>query len=143
MSGCCARSCPACPWATAGAAALAWAIGLLPSTVGGGLAGWPVPLLIALATVGGLVLLLSIGTAQWLVLREHVPRAGRWIWATAVAWVLALGLFTAVTTSLWQPGQAVATTVLIGVLGGVVMAATVAAVTGIAVVRLCGSGDLS
>jgi hypothetical protein len=126
--------------ATAAGAALAWTIGLLPSTLGGALAAWPAALLIPVAAIGGLVLLGSIGTAQWLVLRAHVRRAGHWIWATAAAWVLALGLFTAVTTPLWQPDQSVATIVLIGVLGGVVMAATVAAVTGIAVVRLCGSG---
>src|SRR2546427_503405 len=64
------------------------------------------------------------------LLRRHVPHAGRWIGATAAAWLLALVLFTAVPTPLWQPGQPVAVTALIGALGGVVMAGTVAAVTG-------------
>lgn len=125
--------------ATACAAALAWAVGLAPSVLGDDLATWPLALLIPLAAVGGVVLLMSIGSAQWLVLRTRVPRAGHWIWVTAVAWVLALAAFTAVTAPLWQPGQTITTTVLIGALGGLVMAATVAAVTGLGVVRLFGS----
>lgn len=133
---------PTARWvlATAVAAALAWAIGLTPSTLPASVDTWPPALLIPLAVAGGLVLLLSIGTAQWLVLRPHVPRAARWIEATAAAWVLALVLFTAVTTPLWQPGQPVAVTMLIGALGGLVMAATVAAVTSLSIVRLFGSG---
>jgi hypothetical protein len=122
--------------ATAAAAALAWSIGMTPSILGSSLATWPLVLLIPLAVLGALVMLPSIGTAQWLVLRAHVPHAGRWIGWTVVAWLLALGLFTAVTTPLWQPGQPVAEMALIGALGGLVMAATVAAVTGLAVVRL-------
>jgi hypothetical protein len=121
---------------TAAAAAFAWAIGLAPSLAGGWLSGRPLWALVPLVAVGSVVLLLSIGTAQWTVLRGLVPNAGRWVWGTALAWLAALGVFVAVATPLWQPGQDVATVVLIGVLGGLLMAATVAALTGLLVVRV-------
>lgn len=117
--------------ATAGAASLAWAVGLAPSTIGADLGTWSPAILVPVAGIGGLVLLLSIGTAQWLVLRTQVRRAGHWIWITALAWAVAIGLFMAVATPLWQPGQSGITIALIGALGGLVMAATVAAVTGV------------
>lgn len=48
----------------------------------------------------------------------------------------ARAVFTAVTSPLWQEGQPVALIAAIGILGGAVMAATVAAVTGLVLVRL-------
>jgi hypothetical protein len=122
--------------ATAAAAALAWSVGLVPGLLGERLAALSVGLLVVGATIGGLVLVASIGTAQWLVLRRHVPRAWRWIPATAAAWLAGLGVFVAVATPLWQPGQPSWLIALIGAAGGLAMAATVAAVTGLAVVRL-------
>jgi hypothetical protein len=121
---------------TATATALAWAIGLTPSLAGSWLSGLPLWALVPLVAVGSVVLLVSIGTAQWTVLRGLVPDAGRWVWGTALAWLVAIGVFVAVTTPLWQPGQDVATIVLIGVLGGLLMATTVAALTGLLVVRV-------
>jgi hypothetical protein len=50
---------------TAAGAALAWLIGLLPSTFGGLLSSWPPAALIVAAALLGTVLLGSIGTAQW------------------------------------------------------------------------------
>jgi hypothetical protein len=91
---------------------------------------------VPVVAAGALVLLFSIGFAQWTVLRAHVGGAGRWIWGTALAWTIALGLFVAVTTPLWQPGQPTAVTALVGVLGGLVMATAVAALTGWLAVRL-------
>lgn len=122
--------------ATSGAAALAWAIGLVPVALGERLPRIPLPVLVGGAAVAGTVLLASIGTAQWLVLRRHVPRAARWIVTTAGAWALGLAAFTAITTPLWQPGQPVVVVAAVGLLGGLVMAATVAALTGWALVRL-------
>ena len=122
--------------ATAAAAALAWSIGLVPSQLGEHLSALPVALVVAAAAGGGLVLLASIGTAQWLLLRRLVPRAWRWIVATAAAWLAGLGVFFAVATPLWQPGQPTWLIALIGAAGGLAMAATVAAVTGLAVERL-------
>lgn len=122
--------------ATAAAAALAWSIGLVPSLLGERLSALPVGLLVAAATIGGLGLLAAIGTAQWLLLRRLVPHAWRWIVATAAAWLAGLGVFFAVATPLWQPGQPTWLIALIGATGGLAMAATVAAATGIAVERL-------
>jgi hypothetical protein len=45
-------------------------------------------------------------------------------------------VFTAATTPLWQPGQPIVVIAAIGVLGGLLMAGTVAALTGWALVRL-------
>jgi hypothetical protein len=69
-------------------------------------AEWSVGLRIVLAVPAGLALLLSIGTAQWTVLRPLVRGAARWIAWTALAWPAGLAVFMAVATPLWQPGQA-------------------------------------
>ncbi|MBY8851781.1 hypothetical protein K7G98_27165 [Saccharothrix sp. MB29] len=122
--------------ATSAAAVVAYLVGLAPSTWGAAITSWhPVPM-VATAAVLGCVLLGSIGTAQWLLLRHHLPRAGRWIAATAAAWLLGLAVFLGFTMPLWHPGQALATAVLIGIAGGLLMAATTAAVTGFALRRL-------
>jgi hypothetical protein len=123
--------------ATAGAAALAYAIGVIPMLVGGShlsSLGWPA--LLALGIPLGGVLLASIGTAQWLLLRRLLPAAKLWILASAAAWLLGLLAFASVSTPLWRPGQPVVIVAAVGILGGVVMAAVVAAVTGAAVLRL-------
>ncbi|HEY7596138.1 MAG TPA: nitroreductase/quinone reductase family protein [Actinophytocola sp.] len=121
---------------TAAAAALAWLVGLVPTVAGDWLSGLPPAVLVPAVAIAATVLLGSIGTAQWTVLRDHATGAGRWIWGTAVAWLAALGVFFAVTMPLWHPDQGVVTVVLIGVLGGLLMAATVAALTGLLLVRI-------
>jgi hypothetical protein len=118
--------------ATAGAAMLAYAAGMLPTL----LPPLPLPAMIAVGVLAGAVLLAAIGTAQWLVLRQYQPGTIYWIPVTAGAWVLGLAGFLAVATPLWQPGQSIVVIAAIGVLAAVVMAAVVAAVTGWAVVRL-------
>ncbi|MFX0577858.1 hypothetical protein [Nocardia nepalensis] len=122
--------------ATALGALVAWSIGAVPVLAGDGLDTWSPWILVPAATVGGVVLLLSLGVAQWFVLRDHVIGAGRWIWATALAWLAGLLAFTAFTSPLWQPGQSTALVVLIGIVGGLLMAATMAAVTGYFLVRI-------
>ena len=119
--------------ATAVGGAAAWAIAMSGVAL---IQFAPLAVVALAAPVLGAGLLLSIGTAQWWLLRRQVPRAWRWIAGTAAAWVTALGVFTAVTTPLWQPGQSTGLIVLIGVIGGLVMAATMAAITGWAFVRL-------
>ena len=47
-------------------------------------------LLIAGAVGLGPVLLCSLGAAQWVVLRRHVPGAGHWVWMSAAAWLAGL-----------------------------------------------------
>ncbi|MEO6083827.1 MAG: hypothetical protein ABIQ18_12070 [Umezawaea sp.] len=122
--------------ATSAAAVLAYLAGLAPSTWGAVMTTWPpVPMILA-AGVLGCVLLGSIGTAQWLVLRHHLPRAGSWIATTAAAWLLGLAVFLGFATPLWQPGQPLPLIVLIGIAGGLLMAATTTAVTGYALRRL-------
>ncbi|MFF0533324.1 hypothetical protein ACFYT3_33775 [Nocardia amikacinitolerans] len=113
---------------TAGAVA-AWSVGMVPMLTDG-LAGWPPLLIVPAIAAGAVVMLSSIGVAQWLVLRRYLRDAGGWIAATALAWLAGLTVFTAVTTPLWQPGQPFGLTVAIGVIGGLGMAATMATVTG-------------
>jgi len=114
--------------ATGIAAVFAYALGLLPSTVG----GLP-PLVMVLA---GLALLGSIGTAQWLVLRRAGFDRPVWIVMTAAAWLAGLAVFMLTAMPLWQPGQAWWLITAIGVGCGLLMAFTVAALTGLAALRL-------
>ena len=130
---------------TSVAAAVAWSIGMLPSTAYDLWSRWPVPLTVLAAAGVGVALLCSIGAAQWLELRRHVPRAGRWVPATAAAWCAGLVVFSAVTSPLWQPGQPAVLIAAIGAVGGLLMAVTVAAGTGWALIRLlhsAGAADL-
>jgi hypothetical protein len=122
--------------ATAAGAALAWMIGLVPMLTDGRLFQLPIVLVVASVALLGAALLGSIGTAQWLVLRRRIDRSGWWIASTAAAWTFGLIVFTAVTTPLWQPGQPVLLIAAIGLLGGLLMAGTVAALTGVAIVRM-------
>ncbi|BCY09411.1 hypothetical protein [Actinoplanes sp. L3-i22] len=122
-------------WATvtAAAAVLAYGIGLLPSSFAGVWPHWPLALLIPVAVLLGLALLNSVGVAQWTVLRHLVPRPGRWVLASACGWLAGLTVFLAFTMPLWHPGQALGVVILIGVAGGLLMAGTMAAVTGVVV----------
>ena len=85
--------------------------------------------------VSAIALLASIGTAQWLVLRHLIMRSWIWILTTAGAWAAGLVVFTAVSTPR-KPGQPAAEIAIIGMLGGLAMAATVAAITGWSMGRL-------
>lgn len=122
--------------ATALAAAFAWTVAMLAVHNGDRLNTLPLAAVLPIAAVAGIGVLLSLGTAQWFVLRTHFPHAHLWVWANAVAWGAGLLVFTAVTTPLWQPGQPPELIALIGALGGLLMAATMAAITGTALTRL-------
>lgn len=124
--------------ATAVAASVAYLLGLAPTTWAASLPTWPPLVLWPVAAVLGGALLLSIGFAQWLMLRRHLPRSAWWIGASAAAWLAGLAVFLGVTMPLWQPGQPTALIILIGVFGGLLMAAVTSAVTGLAVARLPG-----
>lgn len=118
------------------AAALAYAIAMAPIVAGDAVGEWPVGVQIGLGVVFGSALLASIGTAQWLELRRSLPHSASWILTTGGSWLVGLGLFLGIATPLWHEGQATALTVVIGVAAGLVMAASVAALTGLAVLRL-------
>src|SRR6266540_3222752 len=113
--------------ATSAGAVIAWFLGLLPSALADAVSGWPVPVLVAAGVVLGTALLLTIGVAQWTVLRHRVDHAWRWIAITAVGWLAGLTAFMVVAPPLWHEGQSVAVTAAVGGAAGFVMAATVAA----------------
>jgi hypothetical protein len=84
--------------ATAIGAFVAWTLGMIPSTFiftgadTGGAASAPMSdlMVYALAAVMGFVLGLILGVPQWLVLRRHLPKAGWWVLANAVAWMVGM-----------------------------------------------------
>jgi hypothetical protein len=122
--------------ATAAGAAFAYLVGMTPPTLHDDLADLPGPVLAAGAAVGGTLLLGSIGTTQWWVLRRVLPRSGSWVLTTAAAWLVGLAVFLLVATPLWHEGQSTLGAVGVGVGAAVLMAATVAMLTGAALVRL-------
>jgi hypothetical protein len=102
------RPAPSIRWgvwvgATALGAGIAWALGMVPSAVmsfvpaqpsadstqGFDIAG---PAMLPLAATMGIALGAILGAAQWIVLRRHVPRAGWWIPANAIAWAVGMAL---------------------------------------------------
>jgi hypothetical protein len=116
--------------ATAIGAAVAWAAGMAPSQLRPVLEGRETFLLGLVMFLLLLVVLLSVGVAQWFVLRDLVDRATTWIWASAGAWFAGLSV-AAPVWSQWQEGQGAGVRILIGVAGGLAMAATMAVVTGV------------
>jgi hypothetical protein len=82
-------------------AGVAWVVGMVPSTVAALVTAAPstvaapapeppAPVQYGLALLLGAVTGPVLGVGQWLVLRRHVVRAGRWIVANAVAWALGM-----------------------------------------------------
>lgn len=124
---------------TAAAAAAAWALGLLPSAADAW-QDWPVAAQVAAGSAGGAALLVSLGLAQWFELRRHVAGAWRWIAGSAAAWAAGLGVFMAVATPLWQPGQDWVLMASIGMAAAVLMAVSMAVVTGVVMSRLVPGG---
>ncbi len=79
--------------------------------------------------------LLSMGGAQWLVVRHHVTHAGWWIAANAVAWPIGVTV-PVVGMTLIPDGAAAASMAAVGVLSGLLMGLIVGALTGVAFVFL-------
>ncbi|RDI55232.1 hypothetical protein [Nocardia mexicana] len=117
-------------------AVAAWIVGALITVFGEQLSGWPPAAQVPVVVAGALVMVFSIGVAQWFVLQYWTNRAALWVWANAAGWVVGLGVFGLVTTPLWQPGQSTAVVAAVGALGGLAMAATMAAITGGFLVRI-------
>ena len=122
--------------ATAVGAGMAWVLAMLAVTSSSSWTGWAPLLSVPLGVLVGLALLGSIGLAQWTVLRHHVARSRTWVPVNGVAWAAGLGIFMGVSTPLWQEGQPTWMVIVIGVLGGLAMAFTVAVVTGFWLARL-------
>lgn len=119
-------------WRTALAAAAAWACGMAPNTLYD--LGAPAWVSIAAGLAGAPVLLLSIGVAQWSVLRGFVPRAWRWVAANVLAWLIALPP-TFIGPALVPADAPVALDLAVWGVSGIIMAVIVAAVTGRAMAR--------
>lgn len=124
--------------ATAVGAMLGYTLGLLPSTLA---TDWPPAMTVAGAGVLGVLILVTIGGTQWLVLRRHLHRAYRWILITAAAWFVGMAVFLGFSTPLWQEGQPLGTTIGVGIIGGLLMAAVTTWVTGVGLVRLLAADD--
>jgi hypothetical protein len=132
---------PALVWhhwtgATALAGAVAWSLGMLPPTLTDLFALDPVAQIGAWLVVAP-GLLLSIGVAQWLVLRHHLPQAGGWIPANALGWTLGVGL-TFLGASLVTEAMPLWMAIAIGVTSGTAMGFVVGVITGRALVGLLG-----
>lgn len=136
------------PWswtvATAVGAALAWLLGMVPSTIMA--LGSPEPAASAptepgmvvqygLAVALGLVAGPILGLAQWTVLRGLVAHAGRWLWANALAWAVGMPLiFAGMDVVPWTLHPAVVVLVMYAVCGTTGL--VVGAIHGLVLVRL-------
>jgi hypothetical protein len=118
--------------ATGLGAAVAWSIGMSLFTLGG--PSWTAAAVVVVG-IGGLLLLTSLPLAQYVVLRDHVKRPVLWIPINMAAWLL--GIAWTLAPSPWVD-ESTPTTALILIYGiaGLCMAATVAIVTGVGIVRL-------
>jgi len=118
---------------TAVAAGIAYVLGLLPSALSD--LGASFAAILPASVLAAFLLLVSIGFAQWLTLRHHVPRAAWWILANATAWVA--GLTVPIAAVAFVPdGSPTFAYIAAGVVSGWIMGLVVAAITGVALVRL-------
>jgi hypothetical protein len=116
------------PVATSVAAVVAWSIGLIPGSLHR--LAWTSWSAWLLAAVLILVLLASVPTAQFMLLRTALPTAGRWVRFNAVAWMLGLS-WTFVPVALVKPNTPVVSEIGVYAIAGILMATTVAIVTGL------------
>jgi hypothetical protein len=120
--------------ATVAAAGFAWFVGMGGGTLMGANVGPPI-LVAVLLIPAWCAALLSMGYAQWRVLRRTVPRSGRWVWVTAGAWLLGVMIPTVALSTApnsW-PGVMHAG---IGVFAAMAMGLTVGGLTGHTLERL-------
>lgn len=123
-------------WLTATGAVAAYILGLLPSTLAPMWTGWAWPAQGVFFIVVGALLLATIGVAQWVELRRHVGGAAWWILGTAAAWLVGLAIFLTVATTLWYEGQDRFAAIAVGVGAGILMAVSMATVTGITLAEM-------
>lgn len=129
-------------------AVLGWLLGMMPSlflfdepAAEGQAAAAPPAILdntwfvMGASAVMGLVVGALFGGFQWMVLRRHVHRAGRWIWVNALGWGLGLP-FIYLGASIPTADSSIAVNIAMGVLGGLLAGLSVGAVTGRALVEM-------
>jgi hypothetical protein len=129
------RVLPALRWtaATAAGTAIAWAIGLVPTVVH---APWTDPAVVVLVVAAGAVALLAMPVLQWAATGF---RRGLADWIPVSAGARAVGLTWAIAPSPFVDERTPPQVLLLVHVGvGVLMAATVALLTGLAVPRLPG-----
>lgn len=117
---------------TSAAAAFAWALGMLPSTLTG--VDWTTPAVVAVVMVGAAALLCSIPAAQWLELRHVTRRAALWLPVNIAAWGVGL-LWAFAPSPMVDTGTHPVVVVGLFVAAGCLMAVTVAVVTGLGLQR--------
>lgn len=100
-----------------------------------GAATIPLPVVIVACVLIVAGFLLSIGVPQWLVLRRHLPRAGWWIVANAVAWPLGVAV-PFVGLAMVPDGSPFWAWAGAGIVSGLLMGVVVGALTGLALMRL-------
>lgn len=122
---------------TAVAASLAWSIGMLPPTLAdlGVAIDWGAPVTWVAVGLAGLVLLATIPVAQWPVLAGSVPHAWRWIPLNMVAWLIGI-VFTFLPSPFIDESTPAGVTFALFAAGGVMMATTVAVITGLGLRRM-------
>lgn len=120
--------------ATAVAASAAWGLGMLAPTLDD-LIGLSAAAQIAVWIPAGVLILLSIGSAQAWVLQGVVERPRRWVTANVLGWLLGLP-WTFVLPALLPASAPIAVWVATFVIAGVLMGLTVGLVTGYTLVRL-------
>lgn len=125
--------------ATALAAAFAWACGMLAPTLDD-LVGLSAVAQIAIWVPASLLILLSIGSAQSIVLRGIVARPRRWILANAVGWLAGLP-WTFLLPALVPETAPIPVWIPVFVVAGVLMGLTAGAVTGAFLLRIVRTAD--
>jgi len=129
------RVLPAARWivATGIGAAIAWSIGMLPSVV---TLQWTDPPVVAGVVCAAVIALVAMPVLQW-VATGFRWGLGAWIPVSAGAWAVGL-VWTAVPSPFVDERTPISVVVLIYAAAGVLMATTVAVLTGLAVRRLPG-----
>lgn len=127
--------------ATIAGAVIAWMLGSIPSALAGRAGGPavepPLALVLLLSAAMGAVLGVILGAAQWVVLRRHARRAGRWIAANAAAWAVGMPVIFLATGIVGPQTPAIAIAAL-AALFVTIAGAVVGAIEGAFLVRLIG-----
>lgn len=131
--------------ATIVGAVVAWALGMIPSTLGSssqGVSASPPPepssaILFGLAAGMGAVAGVILATAQWWVLRRHVGSAGLWLAGNAIAWGVAMPMIFWLVGATIGERQTLASVALL-VLGIGLAGLVVGAIHGLFLLRILG-----